>query len=73
MSGAIVNQETMRQLAAVREALSQRLSPDVVKATFNQPSSAISGLKGESPSAAKRRYRPSGSTPRSWRTPSCSC
>ena len=44
MSGAIVNQETMRQLAAVREALSQRLSPDVVKATFNQPSSAISGL-----------------------------
>jgi hypothetical protein len=44
MSGAIVNQETMRQLAAVREALSQRLSPDIVKATYSQPSSAISGL-----------------------------
>jgi hypothetical protein len=44
MSGAIVNQETMRQLAAVREALSRRLSPELVKATFNQPSSAISGL-----------------------------
>ncbi len=43
MSG-IVSQDTMRQLAAVREALSRRLSPEIVKATYNQPASAVSGI-----------------------------
>lgn len=44
MSGQIVTQDTMRQLAVVREALSRRLQPELVKATYNQPSSAISGI-----------------------------